>query len=91
MATPDASSSSETLYCTRKRERAQRYLAGVSRSSYRLAPTIESSLSSPDTSLIIPEDSIDDLSEAIANKRARRESACTKGCPAALKKTGCYI
>ena len=61
-------------------------MAGVSRAPYRLAPTVESSLSKPDTSLVVPDDSTDDLSDAVVNKRARRESACTRGCQAVLKK-----
>lgn len=81
-----ATSTTSSLYSTRKRERAMRYLAGASRASYRLAPTVQSSLSSPDTSLIVPEDTTDDLSDAMVTKRARRESVCTRGCQSVLKR-----
>lgn len=85
MDTPQPNSSTESLYSSRKRERAQRYLAGVARDSYRSAPSIRSSLSSPEN-LVTPEDSTDELSEAISAKRAKREAVCTKGCQTALKR-----
>lgn len=85
MATLPSNPSTESLYSSRKRERAQRYLAGVARGSYMLAPTIRSSLSSLEN-LLTPEGSTEELSEAVSAKRAKREAVCTKGCQTALKR-----
>ena len=73
MASEVANSSSESLYSCRKRQMAQRYLAGVARAPHRLAPVLQSSMSSPDTSLTTPEDDKDSVIEAVATKRAKRE------------------
>ncbi len=75
----------ESTYQERKRRRAERYLAGVARASHRLEGSLEASLSSPDVSLC-PEDSDEEVSEAIARKRSKRELTCQRGCAVALKR-----
>lgn len=85
-STPVSVASRESVYQERKRRRAERYLAGVARASHRLESSLESSLSSPDISLLVPdpEDS-DEVSEAVARKRSKRET-CKRGCVVALKR-----
>ena len=60
-------STTESLYCCRKKNRAQRYLAGVARAPHRLEPVLQSSLSSSDTSLVDDGDG-DVVSEAVEGK-----------------------
>lgn len=57
---------SESTYEARKRKRAERYLAGVARAPHRLEGSLEASLSSPEISLLDPEGSDGDVSEAVA-------------------------
>ncbi len=85
-STPSRSSRTESTYQERKRRRAERYLAGVSRASHRLEGSLEASLSSPEISLLGPEDSDEEVSEAVARKRTKREQTCQRGCAVALKR-----
>jgi hypothetical protein len=86
MAEASSSSSSVSVYASRRFQRAQRYLAGVARAPHRLEPDLQSILVSPDSSLVLPEDADDDPTESVTSKRARRETLCSRGCHTVLSR-----
>ena len=70
----------------KKSSRAEKYLAGVARCPYRLAPSIESALVSPAATHLVSEDAAGDCSEETSAKRAKRASVCAKGCHVPLRR-----
>lgn len=78
-----------SVFQQRRQERVERFLTGTSRSSYRLDPVLERSLSTSESDLSQEVDTADsDDEEALfrVRKRAERKERCKRGCPAILQR-----
>lgn len=79
-----------SVFQQRRQERVERFLTGTSRSSYRLDPVLERSLSTSESDLSqemdTAADSEDEDESFRARKRAERKERCERGCPAILQR-----
>ena len=82
----------ESTYQERRKQRAERFLAGTSRAAYRLDPLLERSLSTSASDISQEgsqpdSDSEDGEEETIrARRQIKRRVDCKRGCPAVLER-----
>ena len=74
----------ESVNSRRKRERAERFLAGSSRAAYRLDPLLERSLSTSQGTETESEPE-DRAEEVHWDRQAKRKEEWKRGCPAVLQ------